>query len=74
MYKVHVKFSNNDRMVEKHTEATILAAMTRLTLGPAARGGLIKEVKVVDCWDCTNFLWQNGEIIFPTPRHIPGPE
>lgn len=67
IFTIYVKFSNDDTMEEAHNEDTLLGALERLTFGPAANGGLIKEVKVVDMMDCTNFLWQKGRVVFPRP-------
>ena len=48
----------------------VRSAVTRLTRGPAAMMGIVKEVRVVDVSDCTNFLWQNGEVVFPTAEDL----
>ena len=65
-FKVHVKFSNDETMVEDHDESTLQSALQRLCRGPAAVGGLISEVKVVDMMDCTVFLAQDNKIVFPS--------
>ena len=65
MFKVLVKFSNDDVMVENHNLDSLESALSRLTRGPAAMGGLIKEVKVVDNLDCTVFLAQDNKVVFP---------
>jgi len=65
MFKVLVKFSNDDVMVEDHNLDSLESALSRLTRGPAAMGGLIKEVKVVDNLDCTVFLAQDNKVVFP---------
>jgi len=65
-FKVHVKFSNDDTMVEDHDENTLESALQRLCRGPAAVGGFISEVKVVDILDCTVFLAQDNKIVFPS--------
>jgi hypothetical protein len=67
-FKVHVTFSNDDTMIEDHNESTLESALTRLLRGPAAMGGLISEVKVVDMLDCTVFLAQDNKIVFPSPK------
>jgi len=64
-FKVLVKFSNDDVMVEDHNLDSLESALSRLTRGPAAMGGLIKEVKVVDNLDCTVFLAQDNKVVFP---------
>lgn len=43
-------------------------AVRRLTSGPAAIGGIVKEVLVTGTMDCTLFLWRNGKVLFPTSR------
>ena len=68
LFTIHIKFSNDDTYSESHDEDTVTGAVQRLTRGPAAMGGLVKEVKVVDMLDCTNFLWRGGKLIFPSPR------
>jgi hypothetical protein len=55
-FDIYVTFTGGDRMKETHSESELLEALTRLTRGPAAAGGLIREVKVVDALDCTCFL------------------
>ena len=73
MFTIHVQFIGNKfdgvdgggRMTETHDETTLMDAVQRLTQGPAAQLGLIEEVKVVDVMDCTNLLWQKGQLVFP---------
>jgi len=67
LFTIHIKFISGDTHVERHTEDSVVEAVQRLTLGPAAQMGMIDEVKVVDTLDCTNLLWQKGKLIFP--RH-----
>jgi hypothetical protein len=50
---------------EKFTET-----LMRLTTGPAAVAGLIKEVRVTDDGDFCSFLWLEGKIIFPTKEDL----
>ena len=64
-YKVHVTFNNGDTMIEDHDGKTLQSALQRLVRGPAAMGGLISEVKVVDMFDLTVFLAQDNKIVFP---------
>ena len=56
--------------IERHTLEQTKNAMLRLTKGPAAIGGMIKEVQVVDQDDYTCFLWREGEVIFPSKEEI----
>jgi hypothetical protein len=69
-FNVHVIFSNNETMVENHTSDTLVDALERLIRGPAARFNLIHEVKVVDSLDCTNFLFRDGKLLFPTKADL----
>ena len=46
------------------------SALVRLTRGPAAVMGAITRVKVTDTGDCTNFLWEDGKVIFPTKADL----
>tara|TARA_Y100001973_G_C4929570_1_gene200312 strand:+ start:294 stop:515 length:222 start_codon:yes stop_codon:yes gene_type:complete len=41
------------------------SALARLTQGPAACMGMVKRVQVVDMFDCTSFLWKDGNLIYP---------
>lgn len=68
-FNVHITFSNGDSFVErdKDIEAT-KSAIIRLTRGPAALGGLIKEFRVVDSSDFTVFLHTDGVTRFPPAR------
>tara|TARA_B100001094_G_C18166970_1_gene792705 strand:+ start:240 stop:470 length:231 start_codon:yes stop_codon:yes gene_type:complete len=70
IYKVHVEFSNGDTMMEDHNGETLQSALQRLVKGPAAMGGLITEVKVVDMFDLTVFLARNNKILFPGPEAV----
>ena len=69
-FKIHITFSDRSLAIEEHTEGTLVSAIHRLLRGPAAQLGLISEVKVVDMWDCMNFLHRDGEIIYPTPQDV----
>ena len=46
------------------------SAILRLTRGPAALAGFITKVVVIDQDDYTNFLWENGKVVFPTKDDI----
>ena len=48
-YKIYVTFTAGaGRLVEEHTDDTLISALQRLTLGPAAVSGIIDEVRVID--------------------------
>ena len=65
-FNVHIEFSNGDRMVERDKSLPqVQSAVQRLTRGPAAAGGLIKEVKVVDIYDCTVFHAVDNKVLWP---------
>ena len=72
MFKVIVTFTNGDSHTEEHGEDTLIGALQRLTFGPAARCGLLTEVKVVDTLDCTNFrsLWDGKEMRVTYPPNL----
>tara|TARA_Y100000310_G_scaffold282952_1_gene304590 strand:- start:137 stop:436 length:300 start_codon:yes stop_codon:yes gene_type:complete len=55
---------------ENHTVEQTKSAMQRLTKGPAAVAGMIKEVQVVDQDDFTCFLWKEGKVVFPTQEML----
>ena len=72
MFKVIMQFSNGDSHTETHGVDTLTGALQRLTFGPAARMGLLTEVKVVDILDCTAFLsqWEGGKMKVTFPPHL----
>jgi hypothetical protein len=49
---------------------TVKANIMRLTQGPAAMLGAVKKVMITDGYDCCNFLWDDGKILFPTEADI----
>ena len=57
------------------TEDKLGSTITRLIQGPAAQMGMIREVKIVDTWDCIVFLARTpnrfeaiaNHIVFPKP-------
>lgn len=67
-YTVYCRFKDGTLMIEKRTDENIGSCLQRLIKGPAS--SMIKEIKVVDQLDCTNFLFSNGRIIFPTQKDI----
>lgn len=72
MFKVIMTFTNGDTHTEEHGEDTLIGALQRLTFGPAARCGLLTEVKVVDTLDCTNFQshWDGKEMRVTYPPNL----
>ena len=57
------------------TEDKLGSTISRLIQGPAAQMGMIREVKIVDTWDCIVFLARTpnrfeaiaNHIVFPKP-------
>ena len=66
-FRIWITFENGHRHLDTDWEhqTVILDSLQRLLHGPAAALGIIKEIKVVDTLDCTVFLVQNGEQVFP---------
>ncbi len=65
-FNVHITFSNGDSFVERDKNISqVRSAIQRLTRGPAAQGGLIKEVRVVDTGDCIVFHAKENAILWP---------
>ena len=66
-FTTHITFTSGDT----HQEAPITnveelgSTITRLVRGPAAMMGMIKEVKIVDTYDCIVFLARDNKIVFP---------
>jgi hypothetical protein len=72
-FKVHVKFDHGGGgIIEDHTEDTLMSALQRLVLGPAAMMGIVQEVRCVDSGDCTNFLARkvDGKVKVLYPPHL----
>ena len=65
-FKTYITFADRTTHVEDTSESEIQNTIMRLCRGPAAISGMIKEVKIVDTWDCIVFLSRGGKIIFPT--------
>ena len=70
LFTTHITFTSGD----SHKEAPIgsdklSSTMTRLLRGPAARLGMIKEVKIVDSMDCIVFLARDNNVVFPKPNN-----
>ena len=71
-FTTHITFTSGDTHREDPITADKLGStITRLVQGPAAQMGIIKEVRIVDGWDCTVFLARTESplrlprIIFP---------
>jgi len=65
-FTTHITFTSGDTHKEDPITADKLGStITRLVRGPAAMMGMIKEVKIVDGWDCIVFLARDNKIVFP---------
>ena len=64
-YTTHITFSSGDTHKETTREDQLAYGITRLVRGPAARLGLINEVKIVDSMDCIVFLARDNNVVFP---------
>lgn len=61
----------NHRERDWMTAKEAVALTHSLTTRPAARMGVIREIKIVDQLDFTVFLWRNGEgVIFPSHQAL----
>ena len=67
-FTTHITFTSGDTHKEDPITADqVVSTITRLVRGPAAQAGMIKEVKIVDGWDCIVFLARDNKILFPEP-------
>ncbi len=66
-FRIWITFETGDRHLDTDwcTQEELLSSLRRLLHGPAAKMGIITEIKVVDTMDCIVFLVQNGEQVFP---------
>ena len=70
-YNVHIKFTSGDRHIEPNKNwRQVMSAISRLHNGPAAKLGLIQEVRIVDMMDCVIFLSENGKVCDPENPQI----
>ena len=75
-YTTYVTFEDGSGTDEETSQEALGSTIKRLTLGPAARLGIIKEIKIVDIYDCIVFHAEQKEgknlpeIVFPTPQEI----
>ena len=65
LFTTHITFSSGDTHKETTREDQLATTITRLVHGPAARLGLINEVKIVDSMDCVVFLARDNNVVFP---------
>ena len=70
-FTTHITFSSGDTHKEDPiTEDRLVSTITRLIRGPAAQMGMIKEVKIVDTYDCIVFLARTPNRFEPIANHI----
>ena len=68
-FTTHITFASGDTHKEEPiTEDKLRGTITRLLRGPAAAAGMIKEVKIVDTWDCIVFLARDNKVVFPPQK------
>ena len=68
-FTTHITFVSGDSHKEEPvTSDKLVSTITRLTRGPAAMMGIIKEVKIVDQMDCIVFLARDNNVVFPKPN------
>ena len=73
MFKVIMTFVNGDTHTEEHAlEEALWSALQRLAFGPAARMGIIADIKVVDMLDCITFhcKWNGKEMKVTYPPRV----
>ena len=66
-FRIWITFETGDSHLDTDwcTQEALLSSLRRLLHGPAAKMGIIAEIKVVDTMDCIVFLVRNGEQVFP---------
>ena len=66
-FRIWITFETGDSHLDTDWcgQEQLLSSLQRLLHGPAARMGIITEIKVVDTMDCIVFLVQNGEQVWP---------
>ncbi len=64
-FTTYITFTSGDTHKEHTPESSLATTIARLVQGPAARMGMIKEVKIVDMMDCIVFLVKNNQVVFP---------
>ena len=70
-YHTYVTFRSGDTNKEHTTEANLTSTIGRLLTGPAAKMGIIKEVKIVEvATDCIVFLARDNRVVFPSQEDL----
>ena len=69
-FTTHITFTAGGGTHTETTPATeVVGTIKRLITGPAARAGMIKEVKIVDANDSIVFLAKDNKVLFPRTFH-----
>ncbi len=66
-FRVWITFENDHRILDTDwsTAEHVLSSLERLLHGPAAKLGIISEIKVIDTTDSVVFLVQEGKQVWP---------
>ena len=65
-FHTHITFVSGDGHMETTDEDKLASTIGRLLTGPAAKMGIIKEVKIVEvATDCIVFLARDNRVVFP---------
>ena len=65
-YHTYITFVSGDTHKETTNADSVESTIRRLMFGPAAKMGIISEVKIVEvATDCIVFLAQEGKVLFP---------
>ena len=72
-FRVWITFENDHRILDTDwsTAEHVLSSLQRLMHGPAAKLGIISEIRVVDMSDSSVFLMQDGKQVFPESAGAP---
>ena len=72
-FRVWITFENDHRILDTDWSAAdhVLSSLQRLLHGPAAKLGIISEIRVVDMSDSIVFLMQDGKQVFPESAAAP---
>jgi len=66
-YRVWITFDNDHHILDTDWSnvETISSSLRRLIHGPAAKMGIISDIRVIDMMDCIVFLMKDGKQVFP---------
>ena len=70
-FHTHITFTSGDGHMETTDEDKLTSTIGRLLTGPAARMGIIKEVKIVEvATDSIVFLARDNRVVFPSQEDL----